>query len=417
MGGKKRGLVRKLLKAATPFAGAAIGTALLGPAGGMIGGGLGGASTRSDRNKPAGFASGFAQGALYSALAPMIGSALPGSFGGGSNFMNSISGANSPSLLNQLGIASAPSSGGGLGFIGNFGRPGVLEGPGGIAGPGGFLSGLIPGTAQGGQGVPSQFGPAGSSAFNMISRQFGRRGQPSQAPQGLAERQEAPFLESVVNRVGNAPLNMPSPEDSGRGEGDSANARLTAIMQNPTLSVSEKLMQLLRYLEGSGGVRRARPQQPAAPRQDAPREQPEQPFKKGGYVGGYSGGQDDNVKMNIPEGSYVQDATTVSLLGDGNSLNGMKKLKKMEDDFLRSGIVRNPPSSYRIRTIRAKVSPGEFVHRKEFVDAIGGGNNGNGAKILNGMRKNVREHKGVSKFLPPKSKPIAHYMGGKARAL
>lgn len=83
-------------------------------------------------------------------------------------------------------------------------------------------------------------------------------------------------------------------------------------------------------------------------------------FADGGYLEGGSGGQDDDIDARLSPGEYVMDATTVSLLGDGNNKAGAKKL----DMF----------------------------------------------------RKDLRTHKGVTKFLPPKSKPMHSYMrmGGRA---
>jgi|GEM_PF-5464954 hypothetical protein len=82
-------------------------------------------------------------------------------------------------------------------------------------------------------------------------------------------------------------------------------------------------------------------------------------YADGGYLEGGSGGQDDNIDAKLSPGEYVMDATTVSLLGDGNNKAGAKKF----DLF----------------------------------------------------RKELRSHKGVNKFLPPKSRPIGSYlkMGGR----
>lgn len=133
-------------------------------------------------------------------------------------------------------------------------------------------------------------------------------------------------------------------------------------------------------------------------------------YAHGGYVDGDSGGQDDDVDMGIPEGSYVMDATTVSLLGDGNSRSGAKKIKELEDRFLRSHIVRNPKESQNVRIIDAKLSPGEYPIRPRAVTALGGGSNKNGAKKFDKMRDEIRKQKGVSKFLPPKSKQLLSYL-------
>jgi len=133
----------------------------------------------------------------------------------------------------------------------------------------------------------------------------------------------------------------------------------------------------------------------------------EQGYRRGGYVDGHSGGQQDNVPMEIPEGSYVMDATTVSLLGDGNSKNGARRLKELENRFLKTGIVRNLEPN---QNVRVRVSDGEYILNKNTVSKIGKGSNKKGVQTLNKMRENLREQKGVKKFLPPKSKQISKYM-------
>lgn len=76
-----------------------------------------------------------------------------------------------------------------------------------------------------------------------------------------------------------------------------------------------------------------------------------------GYLNGYSGGQDDDINAKLSDGEYVIDASTVSDLGDGNNANGAKKLDQ--------------------------------------------------------MRRNIREHKrGASINMPPKAKSLLSYMRG-----
>ena len=76
-----------------------------------------------------------------------------------------------------------------------------------------------------------------------------------------------------------------------------------------------------------------------------------------GYLQGHSGGQDDDINAKLSDGEYVIDASTVSDLGDGNNANGAKKLDQ--------------------------------------------------------MRRNIREHKrGGSINMPPKAKSLLSYMGG-----
>jgi hypothetical protein len=137
-------------------------------------------------------------------------------------------------------------------------------------------------------------------------------------------------------------------------------------------------------------------------------EEPER-HAKGGYIEGESSGQADDVNYLLPEDSYVMNATDLSLLGDGNSKHGNYLVEEWEDDVLKKRPVRYTERAP-TRTIRAKLSPGERVIKPEVVIALGNGNPKKGAKKIDKMRQNVRKHKGVTKILPPKSKPISKYM-------
>jgi hypothetical protein len=134
-------------------------------------------------------------------------------------------------------------------------------------------------------------------------------------------------------------------------------------------------------------------------------------YAEGGYVEGDSGGQDDDVKAELKPDDYIMDATTVSLAGDGNSMSGAKRIKQeIEDKFARGGITRDYPHSHKMKPIDARLSPGEYRIPNHVVKAVGKGDPKEGAKVLDKMRNNLRKHKGVKKFLPPKSKPLTAYM-------
>lgn len=375
----RKNFFKKLQKYIPAALGAVGGTLLGGPVGGMIGGSLGGASTRGKGNKLKGALKGAALAGAYSAGAPMVFEGLGGApLGGG--FWAQATGANGPSLLSQLGVSSAPKLGGGLGFYGNFGGSGVMQGGGGL------LSSL------GGKGGSSGLG-------GLASKFMGGSGSTSSMSPGTQGASYDPFsgMSSSVSPVQGLPLNLPGEEGGGSEEDN-----IRTIVANSNASALEKLMKIIEELSAKNpGPRRYMPISQA----EAVRE-----FKRGGYVSGDSGGQDDDVYMDLPEGAYVQNATTVSLLGDGNSENGRRKLMEWENSVLGSKL---PPKSQPARTIKAKVSPGEFIHSREFVDLIGNGKNSKGAKVLDNFNKNVRTHKGVTKFLPPKSKPISHYAGGR----
>lgn len=67
-----------------------------------------------------------------------------------------------------------------------------------------------------------------------------------------------------------------------------------------------------------------------------------------GYLQGYSGGQDDDINAKLSDGEYVIDASTVSDLGDGNNANGAKKLDQMRRNIRehkRGGSIKMPPKA------------------------------------------------------------------------
>jgi len=106
------------------------------------------------------------------------------------------------------------------------------------------------------------------------------------------------------------------------------------------------------------------------------------------YLNGDSGGQDDDVRMDLPPGAYIMPADVVADAGDGNSLAGEKKIK-------------------------ALVSHGEMKISPEIVSKLGNGDNDLGAKKLDMFVKNIRKHKRGGKIgLPPRSKSLESYLRG-----
>jgi hypothetical protein len=98
----------------------AVGMVVAGPVGAITAGATYGAVEHGTEGIPAGAI----RGAIYAALAPTAGEALgvnPEGLGG------TITGLNGPSLLNQLGVSSAPAIGGGIGLFGNLGELGLVE--------------------------------------------------------------------------------------------------------------------------------------------------------------------------------------------------------------------------------------------------------------------------------------------------
>ena len=77
-------------------------------------------------------------------------------------------------------------------------------------------------------------------------------------------------------------------------------------------------------------------------------EEIEYPMGIIGYLNGYSGGQDDDINAKLSDGEYVIDASTVSDLGDGNNANGAKKLDQMRRNIRehkRGGSIKMPPKA------------------------------------------------------------------------
>jgi len=101
-----------------------------------------------------------------------------------------------------------------------------------------------------------------------------------------------------------------------------------------------------------------------------------------GLIGGRDGGQADTIPTGLPDKSYIIEASTLSDLGDGNTLAGADKVK-------------------------ALVSSGEYYISPEDVARFGK----IGAKKLDRLVKNVRKHKrGGRTTLPPKAKPLSNYL-------
>lgn len=106
----------------------------------------------------------------------------------------------------------------------------------------------------------------------------------------------------------------------------------------------------------------------------------------GAFLKGSSKGQADDIRTKLKAGQFVVDASTLSDLGDGNSLAGNEE-------------------------IDAAVSDGEKILNRSEVTALGEGDHARGIHNLETMTKNVRKHKRGGKVkLPPKAKSITEYM-------
>ena len=136
-----------------------------------------------------------------------------------------------------------------------------------------------------------------------------------------------------------------------------------------------------------------------------------------GYIAGPGKGQDDKVPKDVPEGSYIIDATSVSMFGDGSSRAGKEELDKTIH-LIRKKI---PTIAHKLsgggvngrRMIPAMLSDGEYEIDPLTVSAIGNGSNKTGAKILKSAVKSLRKHKNSNgDRLPPRAKDFISYLKG-----
>lgn len=393
----------KIVRKAPSIIGSAIGMYLGGPAGAIAGGSIGGSMERGSENKFKGMVSGAKVGATYAVTAPMV-----GQFAGVSptspGFMSSITGANKASLLNQLGMSGAPGIGGGLGLFGNFGTSGILQ-SGGLFG-GGAMGGLM------------EHAPALMTGLGAIS--------------GKGKAQNTPYSEEYSDRpiydIGGSRTHEPS------RPGNSALRHYNHLDPSFSAFAPAHGMAALGLLSGASKDKKkksihdeyasemARPANLIPIRGLSGLAPVERRYAKGGYIEpastGYvkqsdTGGQDDDITAFIPENSYVMNATDLSLLGDGSSQNGAKKIANFEQSVLRSNAANRAfkkGGSTESKSVKVRLSNDEYVLRPETVSTLGGGDNRKGAKKIDKMRMNIRRQKGVSKILPPKSKKIESYI-------
>jgi hypothetical protein len=374
--GAERAL-RKPFKAIAPLAGSIVGGMFGGPAGAVAGGSIGGA-LKSRHNMLNNALKGGVVGLGHSILSPMIGQGLN---------------LNPDSLIGQASMMNAPSWGETLGSLGSLGATNFLGGKtgksatefeknyesedknvgsdskGGLFGMGLLDTGLLGATVAGTLLAKSKQ-PAYGSPENESMQQAINRNRPQWGPE---HAYNPPDLTRKV------------PKFPPKGY------RKTKWKFFPT--PEEQEAQLLEAQQEMG--------EPDYERR----------YAKGGRVKGYyagsEGGQSDKIPVDLPEDSYIMDSTSISLLGDGNSLNGAKKIRKSLDSFQKSGIARDEGDG---RNVRALVSDSEMYISPREVKAVGGGSVKKGFKKLDKMRVNLRKHKGVKKFLPPKSKPLESYL-------
>lgn len=358
--------------------------------GGVIGGPLGAVALSAAFNRAEGdkWGPAIAKGAFSAAALPMGGNALahfaPG-MGQAGGLLSRATMLQSPSLLSQLGIASAPITGGGLGLIGNMGQLGVAE-------PFLHKMGLSNLTMpfMGNGGLPGMLGTLGqlTGAGNLLG--------------GGALQQYAPQGDTQQNNSNYPPMDS---DDLHPGNFNALNTK-----KNP-----------LSYL---APPRRFKHVDHPSFHENKPKRKM---YKTGGEVHGNevgnlrvgyinegdTDGTADDVKVNIPKGSHIWTATEMSMLGNGNPDSGAKKLAQFEGNINKSTIMRMPSTPH--AGMRAWVSNKEYVMRPETVIKIGEGDAKNGAKKIDLARMRLREHKTLKNaktVLTPNAKNVGTYLRG-----
>jgi hypothetical protein len=144
------------------------------------------------------------------------------------------------------------------------------------------------------------------------------------------------------------------------------------------------------------------------------------PYKKGGRVDdvrsmppmnscmlieGHEPGQKDNIYIDVPKGSRILDARTVSDIGDGNTEAGAKIILDYIDKC---------PIDYHKKYdyVQCALSAGEVGIVPEAVEYIGRGSIDKGHKKLDAFVKKLRADKKHSIHdIPKKTKSIEYYLG------
>lgn len=149
-------------------------------------------------------------------------------------------------------------------------------------------------------------------------------------------------------------------------------------------------------------------------------------YKKGGIVTekqlkgvalrGPGKGQDDLIKKDIPEYTWIHDATTVSNLGDGVTDEGHKEIHAFENKIRREMLplykdkIKQAMNGNKLRKVPCAVANGEHETPPLLVAALGEGSFERGGKILRKMTKEIRLHKTSARHnLPPEAHDLDVY--------
>jgi len=362
----------KGVRNALPAIGAIGGTLLGGPLGGMLGGALGG-SARGGRH----------------VLDRSLGGAAMGGFG--SLALSGLGG------LGGLGAAGAGGAGGLGGLAGagasGAGAAGAGAASSGLLGSSGLLNSLIGG--GGGLGTLLNTGLLATAIGGGLKAKKKKDPRESETLQDAIDRSRGTKRTSTSSADWNKPLRNRNPMKQPPKE-----YRGTYWNYFPTPQEQEE--QLRRVNEEIAQE---------IPGVNIVNEEAPDGYAHGGFVEDYyngkDGGQSDKRLVKVRPKSYIVNSTTVSLAGDGNSENGAKMIKNWAKSF-QNGHFFNEDNR---RVMKAYVSDGELKLRPEEVMGIGDGDIDNGVRIIKKMEKRLRKHKGVNKFLPPKSKSLDTYAG------
>lgn len=368
---KAEKFLRKPVKAISAPAAALIGNMVLPGAGAVIGGAIGKAAT-SKGNIGQNLLKGALIGAGTGYIAPQVG----GLFGAApTGAMGKIMGVGAPSFLNTLGVPNLVGGGGALaGLFGGAGAPGVAE----MTGYGPEMA-VAAGAGAGGLGLGNMLGLAG-----LGSMLYGvKKGKSEYKPY------EGPTLQQRMIAQGMTPPKI-----------------VPYVRPKPYKRKQKHVPDNL--FSNTGGENVYFEDIPW------PGEYAHGGNVEDSYFHGASGGQDDNRHTKMPEKSYVIDATTLSLYGDGNSEAGLHKLNKLKAKSRQTAEEHGYERPENLRMIDAMVSDGEDIWTPEEVFGFGllaKGNGDKGVTAMNTFRKNLRKQKGVKSFLPPKSKHVSYYLG------
>lgn len=143
------------------------------------------------------------------------------------------------------------------------------------------------------------------------------------------------------------------------------------------------------------------------------------PHGSSSLVKGAGKGQDDKIRTKVPEGSYIIDASTVSMFGDGSSEAGGHVLRQFVQKIRRGAKVPHHQKAHH-EVSRFDPSLPVFLSNDEFemdpytVSLLGDGSNQEGSKMLKHMVKGIRAHKNSNgDRLPPRAKDPFFYIRGR----